>query len=283
MQSGKELDLFADFEGNKLRFISFGSGSSGNCYLLFTASDAILIDAGIGERKLRTEFSKYGLSLDSVNGILITHDHADHVKAVGSLSSDYKLPVYTTAKIHGGILVNKLVKQKIEAQYVRNIEKNVPVQIGAFKITPFDVPHDSTENVGYMIEAGGIVFSIVTDCGHVTDEIRSVVARSNYLVIEANHDLDMLDNGPYPAFLKGRIKGPNGHLSNADCGETLAQSATSALRHVWLCHLSAKNNKPETARETVESLLRANGIEAGKDFLLDVLERKTPTGIFDLE
>ena len=162
------------------------------------------------------------------------------------------------------------------------IEKSVPFNVGEFKVTPFGVPHDSTDNVGYFVECGGVTFCLITDVGHITEEMHDFISRSNYLVIEANHSVEMLQQGPYPQYLKDRILGPNGHLSNDDCANALADYATPILRHVWLCHLSEENNHPELARKTVEQILRSKGIVAGKAFELEVLKRTTPSEIYKL-
>ena len=265
-----------------LRFISFGSGSSGNCYYLYTDTDSILIDVGVGIRTLKKHFHNYGLRFEDVHNILITHDHADHVKSVGSLSTDYKLPVYTTRKVHQGIERNYCVRKKIAPNFAHVIDKGTPFQLGEFRVTPFGVPHDSTDNVGYFVECEDVNFCLITDVGHITDEMHEFISRANYLVLEANHSVEMLQQGPYPQYLKDRILGPNGHLSNDDCAEALAEFATPNLRHVWLCHLSEENNHPELARKTVEQILRSKGIIAGKDFLLEVLKRKTPSEIYKL-
>lgn len=265
-----------------LKFISFGSGSSGNCYCLYTEMDALLIDVGVGIRILKRHFQNYGLTLGKIQHILITHDHADHVKSVGSVSGDYHLPVYSTRKVHDGIERNYCVKTKILPKYIHVIEKGVSFTLGDFQITPFGIPHDSSDNVGYAIQVGGLLFCLMTDIGHLTEEMMGYIEKANYLVIEANHDREMLLRGPYPQYLKDRILGPNGHLSNEECGKALAEHATEQLRHVWLCHLSEENNHPELARKTVEQILRDYGIVAGKDFLLDVLKRKTPSEIFEL-
>lgn len=265
-----------------LKFISFGSGSSGNCYYLYTDTDSILIDVGVGIRILKKHFHNYGLRFEDVHHVLITHDHADHVKSVGSLSTDYHLPVYTTRKVHQGIERNYCVRKKIEPNHAHVIEKNVTFTLGEFTITPFGVPHDSTDNVGYFVECGGVNFCLITDVGHITEEMHDFIGRANYLVLEANHSVEMLQQGHYPQYLKERILGDNGHLSNDDCGEALANYATPELHHVWLCHLSEENNHPELARKTVEQILRSKGIIAGKDFQLEVLKRKTPSEIFNL-
>ena len=278
--------FFANFAGkitNKmLRFISFGSGSSGNSYYLYTETDSILIDVGVGIRALKKHFHNYGLRFEDVHHIFITHDHADHVKSVGSLSTDYHLPVYATRKIHVGIERNYCVRKKIAPNHVHVIEKGVPLNVGEFKVTPFGVPHDSTDNVGYFVECEGVTFCLITDVGHITEEMHDFIGRSNYLVIEANHSEEMLLQGHYPQYLKDRILGPNGHLSNVACGHALADYASPGLRHVWLCHLSEENNHPELARKTVEQILRSKGIVVGKDFELEVLRRKTPSEIYKL-
>jgi phosphoribosyl 1,2-cyclic phosphodiesterase len=266
-----------------LKFISFGSGSSGNCYFLFTEKDGLLIDTGVGIRTLKKYYKDNGLSISSIHNIIITHDHADHVKSVGSLSRDYGLSVYATHKVHEGIERNYCVRCKIAPERVKVIEKNTVFHVGEFTVTPFDVPHDSSDNVGYKIQCGDVVFCIMTDVGHVTDEMKHFIGDADYLVIEANHDVEMLTQGPYPEYLKTRILGPSGHLCNHDCAVAVAENATERLKHVWLCHLSEENNHPVLARKTVEQIWRSYGIISGKDFILDVLKRKTPSEVFDLK
>ena len=276
------VNFALEITNKMLRFISFGSGSSGNSYYLYTETDSILIDVGVGIRALKKHFHNYGLRFEDVHHIFITHDHADHVKSVGSLSTDYHLPVYATRKIHVGIERNYCVRKKIAPNHVHVIEKGVPLNVGEFKVTPFGVPHDSTDNVGYFVECEGVTFCLITDVGHITEEMHDFIGRSNYLVIEANHSEEMLLQGHYPQYLKDRILGPNGHLSNVACGQALADYASPGLRHVWLCHLSEENNHPELARKTVEQILRSKGIVVGKDFELEVLRRKTPSEIYKL-
>ncbi|MFB9896708.1 MBL fold metallo-hydrolase [Hallella seregens] len=269
-----------------LQYISFGSGSSGNCSFLFTETDGLLIDAGVGVRALKKYFKNYGISFDRVKHVLITHDHADHVRAVGSLSKEFGLPVYATHKVHVGIEKNWCVRSKVPVERVKIIEHGVSFHLGEFQITPFAIPHDSSDNVGYCIQHQGATFVLLTDVGHLTDEIKSFIGRANYLVIEADYEREMLDRGPYPERLKDRIRGPLGHMSNEDCAMAIAENATVGLSHVWLCHLSDENNHPDLAEKTVKQILRAHGIVAGNengaDFRLDVLKRKTPSEIFHL-
>ena len=184
--------------------------------------------------------------------------------------------------MHEGIDKNYCVQQKVLPELKRYVEAGKPIRIGEFLVTPFSVPHDSSDNVGYMIEAEGVRFCIITDAGCVTDEMKTFISQANYLVIEANHDEEMLKSGPYPEYLQKRILSDTGHLSNKNCGEVLANNATCNLKHVWLCHLSEENNHPELARKTVETILRSYGIVPGKDFELEVLRRQLPTGVYDL-
>ena len=250
--------------------------------MLMTPTDGLLIDIGVGIRGLKKDFRDYGLSLSQVHHVLVTHDHADHIKSVGSFSKDYQVPVYATEKVHEGINKNYCVQQKVPSELKRYVEKGEAIRIGEFMVTPFAVPHDSSDNVGYMIEAEGVTFCIITDAGYVTDEMKPFISKANYLVIEANHDEEMVNNGPYPQFLKDRILSQTGHLSNRSCGLALVENITENLRYVWLCHLSEENNHPELARKTVESVLRDYGIIVGVDLKMDVLKRTTPTGVYEL-
>ena len=265
-----------------LKFISLGSGSSGNCYYLQTDNDAMLIDAGVGIRSVKNHLHKCGLSLSNVKRILVTHDHADHIKAVGVISSEFNIPVYATQEVHAGIGRNYCVPKKIPSDNCRLIEKDKSQVMGEFVVTPFAVRHDSSGNVGFSIEADGVVFCLMTDVGHVTEQMQHYIGEANYLVIEANYDTEMLHGGTYPAHLKSRIDGPTGHLSNKDCGEALANYATANLKHVWLCHLSEENNHPVLALKTIEQTLRSYGLVMGKDFKVEDLKRKTPSEFFEL-
>lgn len=269
-----------------LHFVSFGSGSSGNCSLLYTETEGIVIDAGIGVRMLKRHLKTYGLSLFGALGIIVTHDHADHVRSVGCLSHDYNLPVYATEGVHEGIRKNWSVRKKVAPELKRVIRKNETFDIGSFHVTPFNVPHDSTDCVGFSIVYDNINFVLMTDIGHLTDEMKQMISRANYLVIEADYEPEMLETGPYPQHLKDRIKGPLGHQSNLECAMALAENATPTLKQAWLCHLSDENNHPDLALKNVKKVLREHGIvagnEPGADFKLDVLKRKTPSEIFNL-
>lgn len=266
----------------KIKFISLASGSSGNCYYLGTDKHGILIDAGIGIRTIKKELKEINVSLSNVCAVFITHDHADHIKAVGHLGEKYNIPVYSTKEIHEGINKSYCMTEKLSTS-VHYINKNEPMKIDEFKISAFEVPHDGTDNVGYCIEIGDKIFSFLTDLGHITETAAHYICKANYLILEANYDLEMLRMGPYPKYLKERISGPNGHMSNTDTAEFLAENINENLKYIWLCHLSKDNNHPELAYKTVEWKLKSKGVIVGKDVQLIALKRSSPSDFYEFE
>ena len=260
-----------------LKFICLGSGSSGNSYFLFSENYGILIDAGIGIRTLKKHFHTYGLSLKQIKAVLITHDHADHIKAVGSLANEYGLPVYATELVHDGIKRNYCANPKLKAENIHFLEKGQTLKLDRFEITPFDVPHDSTDNVGYSVQYGEVNFCLITDAGHVTEQFGGYIARANYLVLEANHDEDMLMMGPYPAYLKGRISGDYGHLSNIQSGLAISKLVEKGAKQIQLCHLSQTNNTPTTALTSIAATAKNVGIVFDKDVKVRVNSRNSVT------
>lgn len=266
----------------KLSFLSLASGSSGNCYYIGTPDYGILIDAGIGIRTIRKVLKDKGIVFERILAVLVTHDHADHIKTVGCLGERYNIPIYATELVHKGIERSRYVEERLH-QSRRIIDKGVPFMIRDFRIEAFEVPHDSSENTGYLITYGNHRFVIVTDVGHITETISRYVQMANHLVIEANYDEEMLRFGNYPEFLKERVASPIGHLSNREAAEFLATHYTSQLKNIWLCHLSRENNHPELAYKTVDIRLSQEGIRVGKDVHLMTLKRMTPSDIFEFD
>lgn len=266
----------------KIRFISLASGSSGNCYYLGTENYGILIDAGIGIRSIKKGLRDINVTLDSICAVFVTHDHADHIKCVGCLGEKYNIPVYSTRMVHKGINHSYCVTEKLST-CVRYIEKGDTLLIRDFMISAFEVPHDGTDNIGYCIEIDGKTFSFLTDLGHITPTAATYICKANYLILETNYDDEMLKMGSYPAYLKERINGPNGHLSNMETADFLAENHNEGLKYVWLCHLSKDNNHPELAYKTVELKLRDKGIIAGKDIQIIALKRTVPSELYEFE
>ena len=265
-----------------MQFISFGSGSSGNCYYLMAGGYGLLIDAGIGIRTIKKHFRNFGLSLSTVKALLITHDHADHVKAAGVISHEFGLPVYATLPVHEGMRQNYRMPKKIDPELIRTLEKGTTLEFGPMHVTTFGVPHDSRDNNGFFIEDGECSFCLMTDIGHVTDEMADFIHRADYLVFESNYDTELLEQGVYPDFLKKRIASGTGHLSNRQAADELARHLRPETRHVWLCHLSDENNHPSLAYKTVEARLVEAGLPVGDTLHLETLKRQLPSLLYDL-
>ena len=262
-------------------FRCFASGSSGNCYYLGALERGILIDAGISARLIQKHLRSMGLDFENIMGVLGTHDHADHIRAVGTLGERVHLPIYATPLIHEGIDRNYGVREKLKTSR-RYFEKEQEWTLFDLTINTFTINHDSTECVGYVIDYNGQRFMIATDCGEPNEQMEAYIRTANHLVIEANHDEHMLLNGPYPTYLKERILSPRGHQSNVTCGELIARNYHEGLRNIWLCHLSLENNDPQVAYNTVADKLCEAGIVPGEDVYLKALERTTPSRIYRL-
>lgn len=267
-----------------LQFISLGSGSSGNCYYLECDGTAILIDLGIGYRRFRKLCNDYGISIAKIKAMLLTHDHADHIKAAGLFSSTFRIPVYTSEKVHASFLANHFITKKVPEGLRMTFAHGEEINIGPFSIYSFYVPHDSAENNGYLIQVGDKNIVIMTDVGHFTEEMQQAVGMATHLIIEANYDEQMLATGRYPMRLKRRIASPTGHSSNSETAAVLARHLDKdKIQRIWLCHLSAENNTPALATETITKELSAAGFVIDDDHLkLTALPRTVPSGFESL-
>lgn len=275
-----QYDLFK--EPTKYKFISLASGSNGNCYYLGTSKYGILIDAGIGLRTIKKSLRDYGIAIDTIIAVLVTHDHADHIKSIGSLGGRQEIPIYATEAVHYGIQRSKYLDYNINSSR-RIIKKEDPFHIKEFEIVAFDVPHDSIENVGYQIKIGSYTIVLATDVGRVTDIITKYASTANHLIFEANYDEDMLRYGKYPEYLKQRITSGMGHISNTKAGAFLSSIYHADLKDIWLCHLSKDNNTPDIAFDTVQEALSGNNIVVGRDVSLLALMRGKPSGLKEFE
>ena len=228
----------------------FASGSGGNCMLLSERDTHILIDAGISMRRLQQSLRAHDLEIDDIGGVLITHEHSDHVSGLKMLLKYYGLPLYAPHTVASRL--SGMIPDAGEELHI--IRPGEEFRLGRVKIRAFHTPHDTDESVGYRVEGKGI-FALATDMGHVTEEVLEGLAGADTVLIESNHDLDMLYNGPYPVRLKRRILSDRGHLSNADCAALAIKLAEMGTRTMILGHLSRENNRPELAlRETEQAL-----------------------------
>lgn len=267
----------------EVKFISLSSGSSGNCFYLGTSACGILIDAGIGVRMIRKSLRERGIAIEAVIGILVTHDHADHVKSVGNLSAHLHIPVYATSEIHQGMDRCYVMSQKIPYENRCYVRKEEPFNVAGFTIISFEIPHDGTDNVGYFMTWSDHRFCIITDIGHITPIAQTYIQQAEYLVIESNYDEQMLSNGPYPQYLKDRIRGQHGHLSNQELANYLTNHCPPLLKAVWLCHLSKENNDQTLAYQEAARALSSVGVNVGTDVRLVALERTVASKIYDLD
>jgi len=261
---------------DKLRFFSLASSSNGNCYYLGNSMYGILIDAGVAMRTIKKRLKDVGIAIEQIHAVFITHEHFDHTKSVGSLTGKHHLPVYATAKVHEGIIGYDVIMKKHVLSNRRFIENGETVHIGEFQVTAFSLPHDSVDNSGYAVTYRDKTFTFATDLGYATDTLCRYIAQSDYILLEANYDDEMLKAGNYTAQLKERIAGNNGHLSNRAAAEVLSKHATDRLSHVFLCHLSQENNTHDLAFKTVSEAINNPTIE------IDVLPRFKPTKLFEL-
>lgn len=261
------------FSSDKFSFFSLSSGSCGNCYYLGNSGYGMLIDAGLGPRVIKKRLAEHGIELSSIHGVLITHDHYDHIKSAGMMAEKFNIPVYATDAVHRGIRKCPLVKNDIVGKNKRVIQKETPFVMEDFRITAFEVPHDSADNVGYFIEFGNHKLTLATDIGNITPVMATYIDKAHHLIIESNYDEEMLRTGRYPYQLKERIKNGRGHLSNRQTAEFLAQHCPPQLKNLWLCHLSGDNNTPELALEATRESMKDQGIRIGGDIRLDVFRR----------
>lgn len=247
-----------------MEFISFGSGSSGNCaYLGIRGMGGVLIDAGVDANNVVDQLKRNYIPLEKIKGIILTHDHSDHVRyAYQLLKKNPKMRVYCTPRTLNGILRRHNISVRIK-DYHTPIHKEFEFEAGPLKITPFEVSHDGSDNVGFSIELGTGHFVVACDMGKITERADYYIRQANYLMIEANYDEHMLTVGRYPDYLKARIRSHIGHLCNDFTATYLADIWTPSLSHVFLCHLSKDNNTPEIAIRTVRQALTNKGITVG--------------------
>lgn len=249
-------------------FLSLVSGSSGNSTLISDGTTVLLADCGLSCKKLEQALRIAHVNPQDIDGILITHEHSDHIKGAGTVSRKYNLPVYATAGTHAAMNIGN-----IDEKNIRYISPDIDFEIGTIGIKPFSIPHDAAEPVGFNFFFGSKKLSLATDIGKMNDGILNRLKGSIAVLLESNHDADMLRFGRYPAVLKRRIAGEYGHLSNTDAAQTVCELVKSGTRHIMLGHLSAENNTPAKAYAQTADSLKNCGAVLGKDAALSVAAR----------
>lgn len=261
-----------------MKFSPLYSGSSGNCSIVSSGGTSVLVDAGMPGRAIVSALEDVGADPKKLAGIVVTHEHSDHIKGIGVISRKFDIPVYANEGTW------KAMAPMIGDIAMRNIRTFVTGQnfyIGDIDLTPFPISHDAAEPVGYSFFAKGARLVYMTDTGHITKALQETAAGADLLFLESNHDIDMLKNGPYPYLLKKRILSEKGHLSNAAAGDMLTSLYTTGVRRVILAHLSRENNTESVAYNTVRGKLADEGI-GENDFFVAVAHRDRVTGIFEI-
>jgi len=231
-----------------MRFASLGSGSRGNATLVAAGATLVMVDCGFSCRETERRLARFGCSPDDLSALLVTHEHGDHIRGIGLLARKYGLPVWLTRG-------TRQVMRDDDVPTLFYFDGHSTITLGDLQVHPFTVPHDAREPCQFTFDDGNCRFGMLTDTGRMTPHILECLDACDALLLECNHDADLLMGGPYSAALKQRVGGPLGHLSNAQAGEVLSQLDTSRLQHLVAAHLSDKNNRPELARQALATVL----------------------------
>ncbi len=267
-----------------LKFCTLSSSSKGNSIFVGTSNVNILIDAGISCRRIETALRSREIAPEKITDIFITHEHIDHVKGAALFSRKYG------ANIHATILTVKKIQSMakkdsdlLPIEKVNYIKPNQKIVIQDLQLYPFPIPHDAEDPVGYTIFDGKSKISIATDLGCIPEKLCHIMKNSDIVLLESNHDVQMVKEGMYPQVLKKRILGNYGHLSNHVAADFLTTIISPKLKHVFLGHLSQENNTPHQALETIHEILRNKGFTENLPFELKVAPAEIPGALINLE
>lgn len=252
------------------KFLTLYSSSSGNCTLVSDGETNILIDAGVSSAKICSSLCEAGVSPEDIDGILVTHEHSDHISGIRVFSSKFNTKVYANAKTMAHILKSA---PGLSGGNACIITEASPFSIRSMKIKAFPTPHDSAQSFGYVVESEGKKYAVATDTGKITRSMLVNLAGCEAVLIESNHDEEMLKSGPYPYALKKRILSDSGHLSNKKCAWLATQLAIWGTKRIALGHLSEHNNTEEKAFDAAKTMLEANNIRTGLDVILKVAKK----------
>lgn len=275
------------------RVFILSSGSSGNATLFESGRTTLLIDAGLGKKEMWRRFEALGRSRpDHVDGILVSHEHTDHSSGIGQMQREWDCPAYLTAPTHREILkmfadgsdTKPDAGPKKRLERVEYIRPGIRFEIGDIEISPFSIPHDAADPVGFVLRSNGTKVAIVTDLGYLPELVKQHLREVDFLVLESNHDLEMLKVGPYPWYIKQRVMSRTGHLSNTVVSEFLADAEVfdARPRHLVLAHLSEQNNTPDIARITAEEALNRRAGDFAFRGVLHIASQRVPLGPFEL-
>jgi phosphoribosyl 1,2-cyclic phosphodiesterase len=262
-----------------IKFCSLFSGSSGNSVFIRSGDTRVLIDAGLSAKRIIEALVSIGEKPSELSAVLVTHEHSDHIRGVGILSRKYNIPIF--ANMNTWQAMEQFIGP-VNASNKMYFNTGLEFLLGDIAVKPFPIPHDASEPVGYSFYAEGKKITLATDIGHINLELLGCLEDSDLLMLESNHDVEMLRIGPYPWHLKKRIAGDRGHLSNEMAGKVIAYMAEKGTRRFLLGHLSKENNFPELAYQTVCNALYEKRIEIGGDMLLEVVLRDRVGKVIEL-
>lgn len=262
--------------------MSIASGSSGNCIYVGDENTHILIDAGISKKRIEEGLNTIGLTVDDLSAVFVTHEHIDHIGGLGVLTRKCHAPVYATKGTINGIFQTSSMG-KIDREQFIEIREDHCLTVGDITVDSMKISHDAAQPVAYRFFKGDKKIAVATDLGMITEENEEKLKGMDAILLEANHDVNMLQVGPYPYYLKQRILGNRGHLSNENAGRLLSRIVHDDLKHIFLGHLSKENNMPALAYEAVrlEITMGDNPYEAS-DFSIDIAKRSEPSRVVNI-
>ncbi len=262
-------------------FCPLYSGSSGNCTFISAGSTAVLIDAGLTGKAIENALKSIGAQIENISAIVVTHEHSDHIKGIGVLARRYHLPIYCT---EGTWKAMPGQVGTIPSDLKREFIAGEDFFIGSMSFSPFSIPHDAADPVGFRVFADGYSAAVATDMGYLRKSVLEALAGCDLILLESNFDPEMLSVNPhYASHLKQRIRGRSGHLSNDDCADAAMMLYDTGSRHFILGHLSGENNTPDLALETVSQAARARGLTPGADIFLELAWRDRVGSVYTLQ
>jgi len=261
-----------------LKFCSLYSGSSGNCLFVQSKNTKILVDCGTSLKKVCEGLASINSSIEEIDAILVTHEHSDHVKSLSLVSHKFDIPVFANLETWNAI---PDYTTKIASHNINIFKNDRDFKLNELTIHPFSTPHEAANSCGFNIHDGKKKLSIATDLGHINKKILKQLERSSFILLESNYEPEILKVSKYPFYLKRRIAGPNGHLSNTEASQTISSLMDKDLKEVMLGHLSKENNIPELAYQTVVNELIENNTDI-KSLKLSVASRYFPSKIINI-
>ena len=261
-----------------LKFCSLYSGSTGNSFLVQSSNTNILIDAGVSGKKIIEALNSFSIDISSISAILVTHEHSDHIKSIGTLSKKYNIPIYANHETWNAM---PREKEKVSEENQKEFCIAEPFSLADLDICAFSTPHDAANSCGFNIISNNTKISIATDLGHITPEIMESLNKSKFILLESNYDPEVLKCSSYPYQLKSRINSPTGHLSNYFAGEVISKLMNTGLQSAMLGHLSKENNFPDLAYQTVVEQINKHHLSESS-INLSVASRFEPSKIIEI-